>query len=130
MVAQALYVHTAKGVLIQINTQVRLPRTFRRFCGLFVQLLQKLSIRASNGPDKLLKACPWSPLMPPPCTRSLLLHFGKIAIRACDLLSSSLMMMVGVLVLPGALGYRVMLWAHRGFNRVMSSHGTHRWAIS
>ena len=47
---------TAKGVLIQVNPQVRLPRTFRRFCGLFVQLLQKLSIRASNGPDKLLKA--------------------------------------------------------------------------
>ena len=55
VLVQALYVHTAKGVLIQINTQVRLPRTFRRFCGLFVQLLQKLSIRASNGPDKLLK---------------------------------------------------------------------------
>ncbi len=35
--------------------QVRLPRTFRRFCGLMVQLLQKLSIRATNGPDKLLK---------------------------------------------------------------------------
>jgi hypothetical protein len=35
--------------------QVRLPRTFRRFCGLLVQLLQKLSIRATNGPDKLLK---------------------------------------------------------------------------
>jgi rRNA small subunit pseudouridine methyltransferase Nep1 len=34
---------------------VRLPRTFRRFCGLLVQLLQKLSIRATNGPDKLLK---------------------------------------------------------------------------
>ena len=35
--------------------QVRLPRTFKSFCGLFVQLLQKLSIRATNGPDKLLK---------------------------------------------------------------------------
>ncbi len=35
--------------------QVRLPRTFRRFCGLMAQLLQKLSIRATNGPDKLLK---------------------------------------------------------------------------
>lgn len=47
--------HTAKNVLIQINPQVRLPRTFKRFCGLMVQLLQKLSIRATNGPDKLLK---------------------------------------------------------------------------
>ena len=41
---------------VQINPQVRLPRTFKRFCGLLVQLLQKLSIRATNGPDKLLKA--------------------------------------------------------------------------
>lgn len=52
---QALYVHTVRNVLIEINPQVRLPRTFRRFCGLLVQLLQKLSIRATNGPDKLLK---------------------------------------------------------------------------
>ena len=42
-------------VQVQINPQVRLPRTFKRFCGLLVQLLQKLSIRATNGPDKLLK---------------------------------------------------------------------------
>lgn len=52
---QGLYVHTAKNVLIQISPHVRLPRTFRRFCGLMVQLLQKMSIRATNGPDKLLK---------------------------------------------------------------------------
>ena len=41
--------------MLQINPHVRLPRTFARFCGLIVQLLQKLSIRASNGPEKLLK---------------------------------------------------------------------------
>lgn len=35
--------------------QVRIPRTFKRFSGLMVQLLQKLSIRATNGPDKLMK---------------------------------------------------------------------------
>ena len=55
MSVQALYVHTAKGVLIRVNPRVRLPRTFRRFCGLMVQLLQRLAIRASAGPDKLLK---------------------------------------------------------------------------
>ncbi len=51
---------------MQVNPQVRLPRTFKRFCGLMVQLLQKLSIRATNGPDKLLKvqdALFW-PLLP------------------------------------------------------------------
>ena len=46
---------TNSKALIQVNPQVRLPRTFKRFCGLMVQLLQKLSIRATNGPDKLLK---------------------------------------------------------------------------
>lgn len=55
LILQGLYVHTHKNVLIQVNPQVRLPRTFKRFCGLMVQLLQKLSIRATNGPDKLLK---------------------------------------------------------------------------
>lgn len=52
---KGLFVHTHKNVLIQVNPKVRIPRTFRRFCGLMVQLLQKLSIRATNGPDKLLK---------------------------------------------------------------------------
>ncbi len=31
---QAVYVRTAKNVLIEVNPQVRLPRTFKRFCGL------------------------------------------------------------------------------------------------
>ncbi|KAK9824214.1 hypothetical protein WJX72_008575 [[Myrmecia] bisecta] len=52
---KGLYVHTSKNVLIKIDTHVRLPRTFKRFCGLMVQLLQKLSIRATNASDKLLK---------------------------------------------------------------------------
>lgn len=52
---KGIFVHTNKNVVIQVNPQVRLPRTFRRFCGLMVQLLQKLSIRATNGPDKLLR---------------------------------------------------------------------------
>jgi len=51
----------AGGAQVQVNPQVRLPRTFKRFCGLMVQLLQKLSIRATNGPDKLLKVGPPAP---------------------------------------------------------------------
>ena len=51
-----LYVRSEKGVLIEVNPQIRIPRTFKRFCGLMTQLLHKLSIRASNGPHKLLKA--------------------------------------------------------------------------
>jgi rRNA small subunit pseudouridine methyltransferase Nep1 len=50
-----VYVHTTKKVLIEINPQTRIPRTFDRFCGLMVQLLHKLSIRASDTSQKLLK---------------------------------------------------------------------------
>ncbi|CED85466.1 nep1-domain-containing protein [Phaffia rhodozyma] len=50
-----VYIHTAKGVLIEVNPHVRIPRTFKRFSGLMVQLLHKLSIRGMNGSEKLLK---------------------------------------------------------------------------
>ncbi|KAG8888479.1 18S rRNA pseudouridine methyltransferase [Tulasnella sp. 332] len=50
-----VYVHTAKGVLIEINPHIRIPRTFKRFSGLMVQLLHTLSIRGVNGSEKLLK---------------------------------------------------------------------------
>ncbi|CAH0552953.1 unnamed protein product [Brassicogethes aeneus] len=49
-----VYVHTHNNVLIEINPQTRIPRTFKRFAGLMVQLLHKFSIRAESGP-KLLK---------------------------------------------------------------------------
>lgn len=49
-----VYVHTGNNVLIEFNPQTRIPRTFKRFAGLMVQLLHKYSIRAENGP-KLLK---------------------------------------------------------------------------
>jgi len=50
-----VYVHTTKGVLIDVNPHVRIPRTFKRFSGLMVQLLHKLSIRGVNGSEKLLR---------------------------------------------------------------------------
>ncbi|XP_069843827.1 ribosomal RNA small subunit methyltransferase NEP1 [Dipodomys merriami] len=50
-----VYIHTRKNVLIEVNPQTRIPRTFDRFCGLMVQLLHKLSVRAADGPQKLLK---------------------------------------------------------------------------
>jgi len=50
-----VYIHTTKGVLIEVNPHVGIPRTFKRFSGLMVQLLHKLSIRGVNGPEKLLK---------------------------------------------------------------------------
>lgn len=49
-----IYIHTAKNVLIEVNPQTRIPRTFNRFSGLMVQLLHKLSIRAVGSNTKLL----------------------------------------------------------------------------
>ncbi|PSN40659.1 Ribosomal RNA small subunit methyltransferase NEP1 [Blattella germanica] len=50
-----VYIHTEKNVLIEVNPQTRVPRTFKRFAGLMVQLLHKFSVRASDSPTKLLK---------------------------------------------------------------------------
>ncbi|SPC62212.1 related to EMG1 - Protein required for ribosome biogenesis [Ustilago sp. UG-2017b] len=50
-----VYIHTAKGALIEVNPHVRIPRTFKRFSGLMVQLLHKLSIRSMGGSEKLLR---------------------------------------------------------------------------
>ena len=48
-------VHTEKNVLIEINPKTRIPRTFKRFSGLMVQLLHRLKIRSADGRDMLLK---------------------------------------------------------------------------
>ncbi|VDN31912.1 unnamed protein product [Gongylonema pulchrum] len=50
-----VYIHTANNVLIEVNPQTRIPRTFDRFSGLMVQLLHKLSIRAADSSVKLLR---------------------------------------------------------------------------
>lgn len=39
---QAVYVKTEKGVLFEIKPYVRMPRTFKRFCGLMCKLLINL----------------------------------------------------------------------------------------
>ncbi len=49
-----VYIRTQKNVLIEINPQTRIPRTFTRFAGLMVQLLHKLNIKAVGGNEKLL----------------------------------------------------------------------------
>ncbi|CAN6460802.1 unnamed protein product [Victoria cruziana] len=52
---QALFVHTEKGVLIQVNPQVRLPRTYKRFSGVMLQVLQNKNIRTADGSGFLLR---------------------------------------------------------------------------
>lgn len=50
-----VYMRTAQGVLIEVSPHVRIPRTYKRFAGLMVQLLQKLRIRAAESSETLLK---------------------------------------------------------------------------
>lgn len=39
-----VYIHTEKNVLIEINPQTRIPRTFARFCGLMGKLTWRLHL--------------------------------------------------------------------------------------
>lgn len=48
-------VHTEKNVLFEVSSKTRIPRTFKRFSGLMVQLLHRLKIRSADGRDMLLK---------------------------------------------------------------------------
>ncbi|XP_019252217.1 PREDICTED: ribosomal RNA small subunit methyltransferase NEP1-like [Nicotiana attenuata] len=53
---KALYVKTENGVLFEVKKpHVRIPRTFKRFAGIMLQLLQKLSITAVGKREKLLR---------------------------------------------------------------------------
>lgn len=77
-----IYIHTAKGVLIEVSPTVRIPRTFKRFAGLMVQLLHRLSIRSVNSQEKLLKVIP-NPIsdhLPPNC-RKITLSFDAPLVR-------------------------------------------------
>ncbi|OMO57823.1 Ribosomal biogenesis, methyltransferase, EMG1/NEP1 [Corchorus olitorius] len=52
---QAVYIRTEKGVLIEVKPHVRLPRTFKRFSGIMLQLLQQHKITAVGKREKLLE---------------------------------------------------------------------------
>ena len=83
-----IYIHTAKGVLIEVNPTVRIPRTFKRFAGLMVQLLHKLSIRSLNSQEKLLKVVknPITDHLPPYC-RKVTLSFEADVVPVKDYVS-------------------------------------------
>lgn len=80
-----VYIQTAKGVLIEINPSVRIPRTFKRFSGLMVQLLHSLSIRSVNSEEKLLKVIknPITDHLPTKC-RKITLSFDAKLTRVQD----------------------------------------------
>ncbi|CAH6722959.1 ribosomal RNA small subunit methyltransferase NEP1 [[Candida] jaroonii] len=80
-----VYIQTARGVLIEVNPSVRIPRTFKRFSGLMVQLLHKLSIRSVNSEEKLLKVIknPITDHLPTKC-RKITLSFDAEIRRVQD----------------------------------------------
>eukprot|EP00830_Metopus_es_P007476 TRINITY_DN17100_c0_g1_i1.p1 TRINITY_DN17100_c0_g1~~TRINITY_DN17100_c0_g1_i1.p1 ORF type:complete len:258 (-),score=55.91 TRINITY_DN17100_c0_g1_i1:19-792(-) len=50
-----IYIRTQQNVVIEVNPQLRIPRTFKRFSGLIAQLLTKYKIRGEHCPEFLLK---------------------------------------------------------------------------
>jgi len=80
-----IYIHTAKHVLIEVNPTVRLPRTFKRFAGLMVQLLQRYSIRSNDSSEPLLRVIknPILDHLPPHC-RKVTLSFEAPTVRVTD----------------------------------------------
>lgn len=84
-----VYIITAKGVLIEVNPSVRIPRTFKRFSGLMVQLLHKLSIRSVNSEEKLLKVIknPITDHLPTKC-RKITLSYDANVIRPKDYINT------------------------------------------
>ncbi|KAI2000080.1 18S rRNA pseudouridine methyltransferase, partial [Ophidiomyces ophidiicola] len=80
-----IYIHTAKGVLIEVSPTVRIPRTFKRFAGLMVQLLHRLAIRSTNSQEKLLRVIknPITDHLPPNC-RKVTLSFDAPVVRVND----------------------------------------------
>ena len=64
-----VYMRTRQNVLIEFHESVRIPRTYKRFAGLMVQLLHKLKVRAADGRETLLKVVknPIQRHLPPDC---------------------------------------------------------------
>jgi len=84
-----IYILTAKDVLIEVSPSVRIPRTFKRFAGLMVQLLHRLSIRSTNSQEKLLRVIknPITDHLPPNC-RKVTLSWDEEVVRVRDYVES------------------------------------------
>ncbi|KAG5386273.1 hypothetical protein IGI04_037743 [Brassica rapa subsp. trilocularis] len=68
---KAVYVRTEQGVLFEVKPHVRIPRTYKRFAGIMLQLLQKLSISAAGKREKLMRVIknPVTGHLPPNCRK-------------------------------------------------------------
>ena len=86
-----VYIRTANNVLIEINPATRIPRTFKRFAGLMVQLLHKYSITASESSVKLMKVIknPLSDHLPAGCRKILMSYSADAIKRPAELVPES-----------------------------------------
>ena len=75
--------------MIEVSPTVRIPRTFKRFAGLMVQLLHRLSIRSVTSQEKLLKVIqnPITDHLPPNC-RKVTLSFDAPLVKCSDYVST------------------------------------------
>lgn len=75
--------------MIEVSPSVRIPRTFKRFAGLMVQLLHRLSIRSTNSNEKLLRVIqnPITDHLPPNC-RKVTLSFDAPLVRCRDFIEN------------------------------------------
>jgi len=76
-----VFIHTANNVLIELNPATRIPRTFRRFNGLMVQLLHKFSVKAADSNVRLLKVIknPVGDHLPAGCKKILMSYSADSA---------------------------------------------------
>ena len=51
-----VFIRTKRGVLIEISPELRMPRTYKRFAGVFCQLLQEGKIQSTTGGATLMTA--------------------------------------------------------------------------
>lgn len=84
-----VFIHTAQNVLIELNPATRIPRTFKRFAGLMVQLLHKYSITAAGSTVRLLKVIknPVTDHLPVGCRKILMSYSAdKAAVKPSTLI--------------------------------------------
>ncbi|KAL6549116.1 18S rRNA uridine methyltransferase [Orobanche hederae] len=82
----AIYVKVNGGVIFEIKSHVRIPRTIKRFNGLMLDLLQKSSIAAKDTGEKLLRVIeqPVTRHLPPNSRVIGLSHGSKEVVNLTD----------------------------------------------
>eukprot|EP01135_Chromosphaera_perkinsii_P008443 Nk52_evm11s1360 gene=Nk52_evmTU11s1360 len=102
-----IYMHTEENVLIEINPHTRIPRTYKRFAALMVQLLHKLQIRAANGPEKLLKVIknPITDHLPAGCRKILMSYQADTCMKVGEYINTKLPSDEPIVFVIGAMAH-------------------------